>query len=44
MSTLENPMYEIGLILKDYFEREKLETIGHHVYEISLILHEYKQK
>lgn len=44
MHNIENSMYEIGLILEDYFEREKVETIGHHVYEISLILHEYKQK
>lgn len=40
MYTVENGMYEISCILENYFEQEKVDSIGHSVYEISLLLHE----
>lgn len=44
MYNIENPIYEIGLIMEHYLEMKKVETIGHHVYEISLILSECKKE
>lgn len=42
MYLVENPMYEIGLLIENDLEREQVESIGHHVYEISLLFHENK--
>lgn len=44
MYNIENAMYEISLILEEYFEKEKVESIGHHVYDISLLLNESKEQ
>lgn len=43
MNKVENLMYEIGLLMEDFLEKEKVESLGHHVYEISLLLHENKK-
>lgn len=42
MYLVENLMYEIGLLIENDLDREKVESIGHNVYEISLLLHENK--
>ncbi|MGO4889073.1 hypothetical protein ACJ2A9_15090 [Anaerobacillus sp. MEB173] len=39
---VENFMYEIGCILAEYEELEKIETLGHGVYEVTLLLDQYK--
>ncbi|WNF35051.1 hypothetical protein RJD24_11235 [Bacillaceae bacterium IKA-2] len=43
MRLQENSIYEIGLLMEDVLEKEKIESIGQNVYEISLLLHENKK-
>ncbi|WP_179295545.1 hypothetical protein [Bacillus sp. FJAT-45350] len=40
---LENSIYEIGILLENYHEEEKVNSIGHNVFEISMMINDYKE-
>ncbi|WP_258000498.1 hypothetical protein [Bacillus sp. Marseille-P3661] len=42
MQIVKNSMYEIGLLLENYLEKEMTDSLGHRVYEITLLLHEHR--